>query len=239
MHHLIHKKGIALVTVLFIAVILLGLGLLLINLVTFENRMSAQIEKERQTFYTADVETTFGTIIRSVLTQEDNWSNFLNAYGAINQGSCDQDTQVTLGCVDPSQEPIPQTIDDLSVLKCRGTILRVPFNSGWNLSSASGNPFSIKCGRQDRFCDCQFAYPDAPQTQFTIYVKDDRRDNDTQNSPLIDNNYELVVSTISTMRTGAPIYTSTIRTSLLFNLTAYRLIEDPCNNPELTGSCEY
>lgn len=238
------QRGVALVLALFIAVIILGLGLLLYTLTSFEKQTTLQLAKEQQTFYVSDVESTFGAIARATLSQVSDWNNFLTGFGAINAGTCDATYSLPPGCVPVNQEPVPKTMEFLPGTRCKGTIFRAPSSLGWDLKVKASNPFGLTCGDSLRFCDCTLGDPKT-SPRMTVYIRDDLKDwgfdelgKIIQNSdPLVDVNGELVLI-VTTVTQSSSSSLASVKTSLLFSLAPYLLVEAPCRLPELTGACE-
>ncbi len=220
----------ALVLTLLIATILLGLGLVLVLLAYMERQTSVQVQRERQAFYAADVETAYLTIARITIAQFNDWNNLLGANTPV-PANCNRANPPRNLC----DEQIPASLSDLQGFECKGRVLPVPPTSTWNLTNATGNPFRLQCADPARFCDCQVVLPDntLSPNRITLYVRDDPQDGDAD--VLQDANGDIQVIAVSD--TGGPLATA-VRTVLAFDLTRWTIIGNPCALPELTGACE-
>lgn len=228
------ERGVALVLTLLIATILLGLGLVLVLLAYMERQTSYQVQRERQTFYAADVETAYLTIARITISQFNNWNNLLGANAGISPACVRTNPpQSTPG--NPCPEQVPASLSDLQGFECKGRVLPVPPTSAWNLTNETANPFRLRCADPARFCNCQVVLPDGTLSphRITLYVRDDPQDGDA--NVLQDANGDIQVIAVSD--TGGTLATS-VRTVLAFDLTRRTIIGNPCALPELTGACE-
>lgn len=226
-------RGVALVLTLLIATILLGLGLVLVLLAAIERTTSYQVQRERETFYTSDVETAYLTIARITITQFNDWNTLLGS-GTVTP-NCNRVTPPQPTAGNPCPDQVPNTLADLQGFECKGRVLSVPVGSTWNLSNEGSNPFRIRCANSDRFCNCQIILPDGTPSpsRITLYVRDDPQDGDT--NVLQDSNGDIQVIAVSEW--GSAVATA-VRTVLAFDLTRKTILGNPCALPELTGACE-
>jgi len=237
--HLRDERGVALITTLLVAVILLGLGLALVFLSEIERSSTYQVLRERQAFYVGDVEQTYQSIGRAVLDL------YFIAGGTMNAllGGGTPPT-VTPNC-DPQNPPpstcaagdqVPLNLWDLRGSGCKGRILPTPPAVAWDLTNAAANPFRLRCGLSNRFCDCQMVMPNGQVTphRFTLYVRNNPQD--PSGNVLQDNDWE--ISLIVAVEPAAGPLLLAARTVLQYDLWLFNIYGDPLKNPKLPGASE-
>jgi hypothetical protein len=229
------ERGVALILTLLIATILLGLGLALVLLASIERTTSYQVQRERQAFYTADVETAYLTIARMTIAQFNDWNQLLGN-GAGIPTDCNRMTPPQPTPNNPCPEQVPASLSDFQGFECKGRVLPSPGGSGWNLGNEAQNPFRLRCADAARFCNCQVVLPDntLSPNRITLYVRDDPQDGDT--NAFQDSNGDIQLIAVS--ETGGVLATAAVRTVLAFDLSRRTIIGNPCALPELTGACE-
>jgi hypothetical protein len=211
------ERGVALILTLLIATILLGLGLALVLLASIERTTSYQVQRERQAFYTADVETAYLTIARMTIAQFNDWNQLLGN-GAGIPTDCNRMTPPQPTPNNPCPEQVPASLSDFQGFECKGRVLPAPGGSGWNLGNEAQNPFRLRCADAARFCNCQVVLPDNTLSAFQ------------------DSNGDIQLIAVS--ETGGVLATAAVRTVLAFDLSRRTIIGNPCALPELTGACE-
>ncbi|MCS7313619.1 MAG: pilus assembly PilX N-terminal domain-containing protein [Acidobacteria bacterium] len=234
------ERGVALITTLLVATILLGLGLALVFLSELERSSSYQVLRERQAFYTGDVEQTYQSIGRAVLdlhfigggTLGDMTPNAL--LGLPPATWCDPGNPPPATC--DAGHQIPRWLWQLRGSACKGRILPVPAASGWNLSTHTGNPFRLRCGRSNLFCECRMVLPNGQLTphRFTLYVRNNPQDSSGHVLRDQDGEVSLIVAVEPV---GGPVFLAA-RTAMQYDLWIFHIYGDPLKNPKLPGASE-
>ncbi len=230
------EGGVALITTLLIAVILLGLGLALVFLSELERSSAYQVFRERQAFYVGDVEQTYQSIGRAVLDMHFIGSGTVTQL--LGQGvvtpNCDPTHPPPSTCAAGDQ--VPPNLWQLRGSACKGRIVPVPPAAAWNLSSPTGNPFRLRCGVSNRFCDCRMVLPNGQATphRFTLYVRNNPQD--PSGNVLQDQDWE--VSLIVAVEPEAGPVLLAARTAMQYDLWLFNVYGDPLKNPKLPGSSE-
>lgn len=234
------ERGVALITTLLIAVILLGLGLALVFLSEIERSSAFQVMRERQAFYIGDVEQTYQSIARAVLDLHFLAGQTLSQL--LGQGT------VTPNCNPANPAPpstcasgdqVPEHLWELRGSACKGRVLRVPGAAGWNLSTYAGNPFRLQCGASDRFCECRLVLPNGQRTphHFTLYVRNNPQDPSGNVLQDQDQEFSLIVAVEPAADTPGPVLLAA-RTVLQYDLWLFNVYGDPLKNPKLPGASE-
>ena len=229
------ERGVALITTLLVAVVLLGLGLALVFLSEIERSSASQVLRERQAFYVGDVEQTYQSIGRAVLDMHFIGGGTMNQL--LGEGltpDCDPANPPPSTCDAGNQ--VPPNLWQLRGSACKGRILPVPPAAGWNLMTPAGNPFRLQCGNASLFCDCRMVLPNGQMTphQFTLYVRNNPQD--PSGNVLQDSDWEISLI-VAVEPAGGPLLLAA-RTVMQYDLWLFNIYGDPLKNPKLPGSSE-
>jgi hypothetical protein len=238
------ERGVALITTLLIAVILLGLGLALVFLSEIERSSAFQVMRERQAFYIGDVEQTYQSIARAVLDLHFLAGQTLSqllGQGTVTRFCRPEDLPPSTCDSGPSGngDQVPEHLWELRGSACKGRVLRVPGAAGWNLSTYAGNPFRLQCGAPDRFCECRLVLPNGQRTphHFTLYVRNNPQDPSGSVLQDQDQEFSLIVAVEPAADTPGPVLLAA-RTVLQYDLWLFNVYSDPLKNPKLPGASE-